>query len=315
MEILIISYYNIKNDVLIMSFISSDGLTTIYDIIWEPEIEPIGMIQLVHGIGENMSRYNETAKYFNDNGYIVYGIDVIGHGNSLQNGVNPVCFGKEGSWKYVVEDVYHMFKHMQSLYPKLACYMVGFSMGSFILRTMMIQHDLEIDACFLLGTGSQPVTLLKSIHYLVKKHGEKIGDENTSDFIDNLAFQTYNRKIKNPTSNVDWLLKNETESQKFLNDETCYKYVSASLFKELLSGMIYTCDKSKHIKGNFPIYLLSGKEDPVGDLGKGVVKTVDLLKKQGATKVQYILYDNARHDILHEECKEVVWKNIEAKIK
>lgn len=148
-----------------------------------------------------------------------------------------------------------------------------------------------------------------------KKHGEKIGDENTSDFIDNLAFQTYNRKIKNPTSNVDWLLKNETERQKFLNDETCYKYVSASLFRELLSGMIYTCDKSKHIKGNFPIYLLSGKEDPVGDLGKGVVKTVDLLKKQGATKVQYILYDNARHDILHEECKEVVWKNIEAKIK
>ncbi len=205
-----------------MSFVSPDGITTIYDTIWEPNKDPIGMIQLIHGIGENMGRYNDIAEYFNDKGYIVYGIDVIGHGKSLQNNINPVYFGIEGSWKFVVEDVYHMYKHMQSTYSHLPCFMIGFSMGSFILRTMMIQYNLNINACFLLGTGTQPVTMLKGIHYIVKKHGDKIGDENTSDFIDNLAFQTYNKKFKNPSSNVDWLIKNEYERQKFINDDDCY---------------------------------------------------------------------------------------------
>ncbi len=79
--------------------------------------------------------------------------------------------------------------------------------------------------------------------------------------------------------------------------------------------MIYTCDKNKHIKGNFPIYLLSGKDDAVGDFGKGIIKTIQLLKKQGAKETEYILYDNARHDILHEDCKEEVYQYIETKMK
>lgn len=314
MDFMIISDYNNTKDVLIMSFISSDGVTTIYDTIWKPESKPIGMIQLIHGIGENMSRYERIAKYFNQKGYIVYGIDVIGHGKSLQNNVNPVYFGKDGSWKYVVEDVYQMYCYMQSLYPKVPCFMIGFSMGSFILRTLMIQYNLDIQACFLLGTGTQPETMLKGIHYIVKKHGEKIGDENTSEFINSLAFDTYNKKFKNTTSNVDWLLKNEVEKQKYLTDDNCYKYVSAGLFRELLSGMIYTCDKNRRLKNNFPIYLLSGKDDAVGDFGKGVVKTVKLLKKQGIKEVEYILYNDTRHDILHEECREEVFRYIENKI-
>ncbi|MCD8027259.1 MAG: alpha/beta hydrolase [Erysipelotrichaceae bacterium] len=272
-----------------MSFVSADGLTTVYETLWEVENEPIGMIQLVHGIGENMERYENIAHYFNEKGYIVYGIDVIGHGKSLQNGIHPVYFGQVGSWKYVVEDVYNIYLQMHSTYSNLPCFMIGFSMGSFILRTLMIDYDLNIQACFLLGTGTQPVTMLKGIHYVVKKHGEKIGDVNTSDFIDNLAFQTYNRKFKNTTSNVDWLLQNTTEKQKFINDDDCYKYVSAGLFRELLSGMIYTCDNNKRLKAHYPIYLLSGKEDAVGDFGKGIIRTVKLLKKQGAKKVEYTM--------------------------
>ncbi len=313
-EISILSYYNNTKDVNIMSFKSTDGLTIIYDTIWEPKNEPIGMIQLVHGIGENMKRYEDIAHYFNDRGYIVYGIDVIGHGKSLQNGIHPVYFGQDGSWKYVVKDVYQMFQQMHSTYPNLPCFIIGFSMGSFILRTLMIDYDLDIRACFLLGTGTQPVTMLKGIHYIVKKHGEKIGDANTSDFIDNLAFQTYNKKFKNTTSNVDWLLQNTAERQRFINDDSCYKYVSVGLFRELLSGMIYTCNKNKQLKTNSPIYLLSGKEDAVGDFGKGITRTVKLLKKQGAKEVEYILYDNARHDILHEDCKEEVYQYIQDKI-
>ena len=82
------------------------------------------------------------------------------------------------------------------------------------------------------------------------------------------------------------------------------KHVSAGLFRELLSGMIFCCQKDHKIKIDFPIYLLSGKNDAVGDFGKGIVKTVALMKKQGVENIEYVLFDNMRHDILHEEHRD-----------
>jgi len=33
-----------------------------------------------------MGRYDKVAQYFTSKGYVVCGIDIIGHGHSLQNG-------------------------------------------------------------------------------------------------------------------------------------------------------------------------------------------------------------------------------------
>ena len=48
-----------------------------------------------------------------------------------------------------------------------------------------------------------------------------------------------------------------------------------------------------------PILLISGKNDPVGDYGKGVVTVANRLLKKGKT-VSCILYDSARHEILND---------------
>ena len=68
------------------NFKSSDNKTTIQAAVWKAESKPIGVIQLVHGITEYMGRYDKVAQYFTGKGYVVCGIDIIGHGHSLQNG-------------------------------------------------------------------------------------------------------------------------------------------------------------------------------------------------------------------------------------
>lgn len=139
-----------------MNFLSNDHQTIIYGKVWYPKIEPIGMIQIIHGITEHMDRYEEFAHYFIDLGFIVYGIDVTGHGDSLYNKQLKGYFGKEGSWQCVCDDVYQCYIFMKNKYPALPCYFIGFSMGSFIARTLLIQKNktLDLKACFLLGTGS-----------------------------------------------------------------------------------------------------------------------------------------------------------------
>lgn len=51
------------------------------------------------------------------------------------------------------------------------------------------------------------------------------------------------------------------------------KNISSGLFRELLTGMIFTNNKSYQLHIDYPVYLLSGKNDAVGQFGKGISKT------------------------------------------
>ena len=60
-------------------FKDSDGIElNVYK--WIPKGEKIGVVQISHGMTENVLRYDEFAEYLNDKGFIVYGHDHRGHG-------------------------------------------------------------------------------------------------------------------------------------------------------------------------------------------------------------------------------------------
>lgn len=99
----------------------------------------IGIFQIVHGITEHMERYEEFAKYFCKKGFLVFGINVTGHGKSLYAGKIKGYFGNEGSWQSKVENVYQSYL----LIKTLPYYLIGFSMGSFIVRTLMIKKIMN----------------------------------------------------------------------------------------------------------------------------------------------------------------------------
>lgn len=54
---------------------------------------------------------------------------------------------------------------------------------------------------------------------------------------------------------------------------------------------------------------MSGKEDPVGDFGKGVEKAKANLEKAGL-RPEIKLYPGMRHEILNEIGKEEVYKDL-----
>ena len=49
-----------------------------------------------------------------------------------------------------------------------------------------------------------------------------------------------------------------------------------------------------------PILFLSGKEDPVGEYGKGVSRAYDAFCRAGMHNVTLRLYPGGRHEMLHE---------------
>lgn len=66
----------------------------------------------------------------------------------------------------------------------------------------------------------------------------------------------------------------------------------------------------KKIPVELPVLLLAGKDDPVGDYGKTVEKLYREYLKYGMKKVEFKLYDNARHELLNEFCRKDVMDKI-----
>ena len=59
-----------------------------------------------------------------------------------------------------------------------------------------------------------------------------------------------------------------------------------------------------------PVYLFSGDQDPVGNMGKGVANVKTALDKAGLQDVTRRLYAEGRHEMLNELNKEEVMNDL-----
>lgn len=299
-------------------YASADKKTTIHACMWIPEGEPKGVIQIAHGVTEYIKRYEPFAKYFTEKGYVVVGNDHIGHGKSIAKGSEPMYFGPEGSWNFVVSDIKNCMDITKKEFPGIPYTLIGFSLGSFVVRTFLIDYPEEkLDRVILMGTGQMSDVPIKIAKMMANSEAKKAGEEHSTPNIHNLTFGTYNKVFKPNRTEYDWLCANNDALDEYIKDPDRGGDFSAGLFRELLNGMLYTA-KVKNIKKmnkDIPVLLLSGAMDPVGDCGKGVEKTFSTLKKAGIKNVSMKLYPGDRHDILHEKDKMDVYKDIEEWIK
>ena len=291
---------------------SADGKTTIHAVEWVPEGQPKAILQISHGVTEHMLRYKEMAEYFTQRGFVVVGNDHLGHGISIAGDAEPMYFGPEDSWLWVQRDMYTCMKMTKKKYPNLPYVLLGFSLGSFVVRTFLIRHPGKVDGAILAGTGQSPALSLILAKWIAKKEGRKAGEEHSTPMIHKLTFETYNQHFKPNRTDYDWLCASESELDAYIADPLRGEDMSAGLFREMLNGMMYTGDlkMQKKMDKDVPILLVSGDQDPVGDCGKGVERTCRSFQKAGIKDVNKILYPGLRHDIFHEDNRKDVFDDV-----
>jgi alpha-beta hydrolase superfamily lysophospholipase len=290
---------------------SNDGVTTIHGIKWDVD-NPRAVIQIAHGVTEYIDRYDEFANFLNSKGFVVVGNDHIGHGKSIDESKGPMYFGNAGSWDYAVEDLYCLYNETKKDYESIPYFILGFSLGSFLVRTLLIKHPEVGDGAILMGTGQTSWLNIKLGLMMANSEVKKHGDSAFTDKIDDLTFGTYNKKFKPNRTKLDWLCGNEEALDKYLEDVNRGESFSAGLFRELLSGMMYDRDieNIKKMNEDLPVLFLSGDNDPVGDFGKGVKNAYSDFKKAGIKNLDIKLYPGLRHDILNEKNKEDVYNDV-----
>ena len=266
--------------------------------LWMPDGEVKAVLQITHGMTEHMGRYEVSAEYLCPMGIAVAGFDLRGHG--ANPGDPEVASFGEGGWAASIEDMQLFYEHLQRRFPGLPHFMLGFSLGSFLLREYLTKYPDEgvLSGAIIMGTGHQPGWLLSVMGWIVKGQIKKAGFDGTTDLVRQLSFGTYNQKFKPNRTSADWLCADEAELDKYLADPLVRKDISAGLFWELLGSMKRSGRTCAY--GGLPILLISGQDDPVGNGGKGV-QEIHRRLVLGHENVTLKLFPGARHDLLHEE--------------
>lgn len=269
-------------------------------VLWLPEGEPKAVLQITHGMTEHIGRYEAFAQQMTARGVAVAGFDLRGHG---KNPGNPLVasFG-EGGWEASLADMRLFFDCLQARFPHAPHYMLGFSLGSFLLREYLARHPENIAGAVIMGTGHQPSAVLTLIMAIIKGQIRKGGFDQTTPLVRQLSFGTYNQQFKPARTPSDWLCADEKQLDQYLADPLCRKDISAGLFWQLLASMKRSGSKDActHYNKAMPVLLLSGQSDPVGGMGKGVQAVHRQLAQAGMKRLSLQLLPGARHMVLCE---------------
>lgn len=293
-------------------FPSADGKTGIHAVDWTPETAPRGVLVISHGVSEHILRYEPLASYLTERGFAVAGHDHLGHGFSVAAGAPRLYFGPRGSWDWVVQDLYTRRNLAGERYPGLPVFLLGHSMGSFLARTYLIRYPGTLAGAILMGTGQMAPAVVAAGRVLAAREAKKVGDTHPSPLVNKLAFEAYNQKFAPNRTAYDWLSVNQENVDNYLADPLCGGDPTIGLFREMLGGIAYIekAENLKRMNRNTPILFLSGAEDPVGDMGKGVRRAYRSFCRSGVRDVEMKLYPGARHEILNEAQGETVCADI-----
>ncbi len=292
------------------TFASASGLGEIFSVSILPQGESKGVFQITHGMAEHTARYEAFAAYLCERGYAVYMHDHIGHGRSAQSDNGLGFFGESNGHTALVEDVKLLTDIIKKENPDKKVFLFGHSMGSFVARSYCEKYGSEIDGAVFCGTaGANPGAAIGK--RLADAIGKRNGSHFRSEFINSLAFSTYNKRIKPARTPFDWLTRDNGIVDAYVADPNCGFLFTAAGYRDLFTLLCAVNKRTWYASVPYPlpILLIAGAEDPVGAYGKGPKEVARLLRDSNHNNVILKLYPDCRHEILNELCKADIYKD------
>ena len=287
-----------------------DGCS-IHALEWAPEGPPRGIVQLVHGISEHIGRYDETARFLAEHGFLVCGEDHLGHGRTVSDG-SYGFFAPENGWTLAARDIRALRKLEGARHPNLPYFLLGHSMGSFLTRTYLILWPGTVSGAVLMGTGQEPAPLVALGRLISALECRRLGPRGVSPLVHTLSLGAYNRRFRPNRTPSDWLSRDPAEVDAFLADPLCQPRPTVSLFRDMMRALQFIArrDQLARMDPSVPVCFLSGQEDPVGGMGRGVEKVVRMFRDAGCRNLSVRLYPGARHELFHEQNRREVWADL-----
>lgn len=290
---------------------SNDHVTEIHAIRWIPEGKVRAVLQISHGMVEFIDRYDEFAAYLAERGILVTGNDHLGHGDSVRSDEYHGYFADKDGNKTLLRDIHRLRRLTQRKYPDVPYFLLGHSMGSFLVRQYLCIYGEGLAGAIIMGTGWQPRIATQFGMALTTAMAKVLGWHYRSLLVDAMAFGSYNGKFGKP-GGKEWLSRDKENVRAYKQEKYCRFRFTLNGYYNLFYS-IYTLSFENFLDGmprSLPVLFVSGDDDPVGQFGKGVMKVYRQFLQMGMTKVKCRLYPQDRHEILNEVDRKDVYGDI-----
>lgn len=289
---------------------SSNGKNMLSGVVFIPDGEIHGYLHVVHGMTDHISRYAPLMSAMADVGYITFGYDHLGHGHTASDDSELGFIAERGGDELLVRDVKIFSDAVIDEFGDHPYYLLGHSMGSFIVR-LAAQKYVSPSKLIIMGTGGpNHISTLGLLLCDIMKIFN--GARGYSRLIENIAFGSYNSRFDASEGPQAWLTKIEKNREIYSMDKYCTFRFTVSAMHDLikLNKLANTKQWFEDIaKRGFPILLISGADDPVGENGVKIREVYDKLSSAGAS-VDMKLYPDCRHEILNDTCSDEVISDI-----
>jgi alpha-beta hydrolase superfamily lysophospholipase len=285
------------------TFRTDDG-SDIFTYRWVPDTgAPIkAVVQIAHGMAEHAGRYGRFADALVAAGYAVYANDHRGHGRSAGDPASTGYFADHDGWFKVAGDLAQLTGIIRGNHPGVPIFLLGHSMGSFLVRTVITRDAGDVAGVVLSGTGGDPGLAGKVGLVIARTVAALKGPRHPSRLLNTLSFGGFNKPFAPARTEFDWLSRDGAEVDRYIADPFCGAVFSAGFFVDLLEGIAYIHkpENIARIPKDLPIYLFSGAADPVGGRTRGVRQVADGYRRTGIRDVVVRFYAGGRHEMLNE---------------
>lgn len=286
-----------------------DGVT-IHGICMIPE-QPIGILQMVHGMSEHKERYLSYMKIMAGRGYITLMHDNRGHGESVvhQQDIGYCYHSKEMGF---VEDIYTATRKIRREFPDLPLILYGHSMGSLAVRAYLRKHDDAIDGLIVTGCPgyNDAVPFGK---FIVKAVSLFKGECYRSPFIQSLVVGSFEKRFRSENRKSAWLAEKESVAVAFEADPLCKFTYTLNGFLTLLNleSIVYKKGGFQMKNPQLPVLFLSGMDDPCYINEKKWNQAINRMSELGYTDITSIRFKKMRHEIHNEEENGKVYQEVD----
>ena len=293
-------------------FTSSTKVNTIRAIKCIPDSAPKAIVQIAHGVADHIDRYRDFMSFLAADGFLVVGNDHLGHGKTIRHPSEQGFFAYRDGWSHAVNDIHILSEITKAEHPGLPYIFLGHSMGSFLIRTYIIEHPNSYDAVIISGTGHMNAAMAEAGYALATGMAKMKGPKHISTLIDNIAFGSYNKCFKPNRTKFDWISRDDEQVDKYVADPLCGFIATASLFSDMMGGIKFITDQKNISRVNIykPVLFISGDKDPVGENGKAIEKAYKAFCDSGCHDVYMKLYPGGRQEMLNEINRSEVYTDI-----
>jgi alpha-beta hydrolase superfamily lysophospholipase len=294
-----------------------DGVEVYVYVCLPPENVPIkGTVQIVHGLGETALRYQRFAAELTNEGYLVFANDHRGHGRTAGH-VDQIGIFDRDDFLKMYHDTLLLTDRIRDQYPEYPIYLFGHSMGSFLVQKIIYQSPYKVKGVILSGTNGKQGFMLHIGKWLAIVISLFKGETYRSTWLDYLTLGQLNNPFRPNRTAFDWLSRDEAEVDAYVANPNCGKVFTAAFYRDFFKLLIeiHQPHRMMSIPKKMPVLIISGDQDPVGNMGKNVLQLSQMYEDIGLKHVTLHLYPQARHELLNEINRDEVTRDILAWLK